>query len=176
MHNSGDGLDDCYKSTWPYYVSLLFLNKNIAPNSSTGNLDCLLDVKPSLTKKLSDELDTAESQQQDNPSLHDNKIDSNMSVKKGSDIADQLRALLEKSSSNEPQICKKAEQDKLNMAFLETLIPTLREVKKEDMLLCRTDLSRVVFKYAYKDAPWKSLTDSCSSVEKRKIPDEDDGK
>ncbi|XP_015111757.1 uncharacterized protein LOC107037624 isoform X2 [Diachasma alloeum] len=68
-------------------------------------------------------------------------------------------ALLGKSLATNARIDSAAEQDQNNRAFFETLIPELRNVRKEDILLCRNDVSRVIFKYAYKDATWKSIND-----------------
>ena len=73
-------------------------------------------------------------------------------------------ALLEKSLTSNPNSNDTAELDKLNMSFFETLLPALREVNNQDTLLCRNDLTRVVFNYAYKNVAWKSLSDSASQI------------
>ncbi|XP_015125777.1 uncharacterized protein LOC107047517 [Diachasma alloeum] len=90
--------------------------------------------------------------------------------KKHCDIAEEILrmhnekfALLEKSVTSNVRGTSSLEDDKHNMAFFETLLPTLREVPKEDILLCRNDVSQVIFKYAYKNATWKSINDSGSS-------------
>ena len=78
--------------------------------------------------------------------------------KKQNDIAEQLLmmennkiTLLEKSLTSNSNSNDFAELDKLNMSFFETLLPALREVNNQDTLLCRNDLTRVVFSYAYKN-------------------------
>ncbi|OXU18172.1 hypothetical protein TSAR_011550 [Trichomalopsis sarcophagae] len=38
FHSSGDGLEDTYQSSWPYYKSLLFLKNNIPALPSKSNL------------------------------------------------------------------------------------------------------------------------------------------
>lgn len=84
--------------------------------------------------------------------------------KKQNAIAEQLLqmenkkyALLEQSSSNYPDVGDTSELDKLNMSFFGTLLPPLREVGKQDILLCKNNVSPVVFSDAYIGAAWKSL-------------------
>ena len=91
--------------------------------------------------------------------------------KKQNDIAEQLLmmennkiTLLEKSLTSNSNSNDFAELDKLNMSFFETLLPALREVNNQDTLLCRNDLTRVVFSYAYKNVAWKSLGDSAWQI------------
>lgn len=161
---SGDGLEDVYKPSWAYYEPLLFLTKSSVANVSSGNLDFVFDIEPSLkTKPTNQEL-------------------LNMSKKKNQlaellDMENKKLSLIEKSLNNN-ECSTINERDKLHMSFFETLLPSLRVISDQDILLCRNDISEIVFRYAYKNAAWKSLNQNkVESVRgiKRKI-DEDDGK
>ncbi|OXU16818.1 hypothetical protein TSAR_013583 [Trichomalopsis sarcophagae] len=159
---SGDGLEDVYTPSWTY-ETLRFLEKSSVANESAGNLDLIFAPEPSV------KTDPA------------NKKLLSMSKKKNQ-IAEELLqmenkklSLIEQSlSSNE---CFASEKDKLHMSFFETLLPSLRQISDQDILVCRNDISEIVFKYAYKGAAWKSLNqDKVESARgmKRKTYEDDD--
>ncbi|XP_015120427.1 uncharacterized protein LOC107043427 [Diachasma alloeum] len=123
LRRSGDGLEDTYKSTWPYYESLTFLGSSVLPNFSSGNLEIGGDVKPELNDVVTEESSC-------------NEVVQKMS-KKHCDIAEEILrmhnekfALLEKSVTSNVRGTSSLEDDKHNMAFFETLLPTLRESPK----------------------------------------------
>lgn len=205
MHRSDDGLEDFYHSSWPYYTSLLFLENVVTCNTSSGNLDLHLDAMPSLDNcgNSLDNCDNLEVNLDVKPSLKnfctaDNKFSISSSVaavepsstsatmnKKNSAIAEQILqmenkkyALLEKSLAKNPEMSEEAELDKLNMSFFQTLLPEMRRVDKKDILLCRSDISKIVYSYVYRETAWKSITDQQNHVvyEKKRKFHEDDGK
>ena len=178
LRRSSNGPEDIYVSTWPYYVPLSFLANCAVANSSSGNLDSVLEEKPAVANLLGEDKPLESSDLCSSQTLP--------TMSKKQTIAEPLlrMELLDQSSNNTQEHNSNAEQDKLNMVFFETLLLILREVKKEDILLCRTDISKVVFNYAYKDAAWKSINDSNKSArksspvpqKKRKLEYRDDGK
>lgn len=117
-------------------------------------MECVIDRKLSLSALEIEEPDCKESGEE--------------MAKKSNEITEELLrlhaekfSLLEKSMiNNTTRVESSAEQDKLHMTFFETLHPTLRQVSTEDILLCRNDVSKVIFKYAYKNAPRTSISDS----------------
>lgn len=131
------------------------------PNESSGNLEHLFDVKSEPDSFVVEKIDT--NQEQTTSTMSESK--------KQLDIAQELLRMdqklsLFKSLENKQDVMSStaeiAEIDKYNRAFFETLLPTMREVKKEDILMCRNDVSRVVYQYAYKNSSWKSLNETQS--------------
>lgn len=81
-------------------------------------------------------------------------------------MANEKKALIEKSFTHSQDT---AEFDKMNLSFFQTLLPDLRLVDKDQLLLCRSDISRVVHSYAY-GSTWESINDKNYKVtEKSKV-------
>ncbi|XP_031785589.1 uncharacterized protein LOC116417275 isoform X1 [Nasonia vitripennis] len=102
--------------------------------------------------------------------------------KKKNQIAEELLQIENKKFSlieqslNSSENCTN-ERDKLHMSFFVPLLPSSRQISDHDILVCRNDISHIVFKYAYKGAAWKSLNqDKVESARgiKRKIDEDDD--
>lgn len=126
-------------------------------------MDSVVDVKPSVASvDVKPSVARVELEDSESPKVVE------AMPKRPSEIAEELLriqtekyALLEKSlTGNVRDTVSPVELDQQNRTFFETLLPTLRKVKSEEILLCRNEVSRIIYQYAYKNSNWVSIDSS----------------
>ncbi|XP_058839520.1 uncharacterized protein LOC131694999 [Topomyia yanbarensis] len=134
-------------STWPYFKSMWFLQKQMKPRTCSGNLkDTTMDIADDAERNDFERYDTFETStvaEEDMPDIP-------VPAKKGRKKLDHNEELINLEKRKLELLEKKAEKTRdEDEAFFDSLLPHVRMLQPANKLLCRMELQKVVLKHAY---------------------------
>lgn len=141
---SGNGLNDNFVSTWPFYRSLLFLRETTSPRDSSGNLSCLFE-KPSKKKTttiLQDKKDAPTNPKTDEKTT--SKPTMNTLHEK------EIRKIIQKE-------LLRGIGDDDHESFLKCLLPFVENIPEDDVLQYRVQFTALTDKFEKLNEEGKQL-------------------
>ncbi|XP_061395716.1 uncharacterized protein LOC133331335, partial [Musca vetustissima] len=142
---------------WPHFKSLLFLKNQIKPRKSSGNLRPSEESEQASTEDfLADDIEKENSFVElcDESSEKSNAVEVNK--KRKATYVDGTSEILaiekQKLQLLEKKVNTQKERDD-DVAFFDSLLPYMRDMDSGRKMLCRIDIQKIVYNYAFPSLP-----------------------